>query len=578
METDSKVINKKRCPRCAAQGFDRSGDNLNMYDDGHAHCFACEYHVHTNSTVTPVVEDIVTTMTNPQPVVFKVGEVENLPHRRINEKTCRMYGYTTGANQIEIESFQNASGIVQAQHIRTADKQFFWLGDTKGLQFFGQHLFPSQGGKRICITEGAIDCMTMSQLFDNKYPVVSIPNGVNSAVKCFKENYDFVNSFETIVLCFDMDEPGQKAAREVADIMPPGKVKIMSLPRKDANEMLINAESSSLLAAYWNAKTYSPDSILHVSQVIQDSEVSKLDVYEYPWDTLTNFMIGQDSGRLNLWTSATGHGKSTIIRELVVDHLNHGRAVGCVFLEESPEQTVDDLISLKLGKPIRKIMSQRQLNDLRKRNGKEIVDLGIEDNLTEIEYKKAKAEVAELPLYLYDHIGNSNVSNIINRLEYMAVGLDCKVLIVDHLTLLGNMMLSSSGDNFNNERLVLDDIMKKLREIVERTGVTIHAISHIKKTDKNVDEGDRVNLSDLRGSGSLAQLSDNVFALERNAQHPDPLTCNTTNIRVLKNRKGGRRGVATALYYNDRTAKLMDVPFVMTAEGEVLYRYEDISI
>ena len=85
-------------------------------------------------------------------------------------------------------------------------------------------------------------------------------------------------------------------------------------------------------------------------------------------------------------------------------------------------------------------------------------------------------------------------------------------------------------------------------------------------------------MSDLRGSGSLAQLSDNVFALERNAQHPDPLQCNTTNIRVLKNRKGGKRGVATAVYYNDQTATLMDVPFVVTPEGEVLYRYDELNL
>ena len=575
MELDSVVANRKRCPKCAAAGADKSGDNLAVYEDGHTHCFACGYHTNTNNSVKPteVVEDQPVSSTK-----FKVGEIEYLPHRRITEKTCRIYGYATDSSQNEIETYYAADGSVQAQHVRGTDKSFYWIGSTKNLTFYGQHLFPSSGGKRICITEGAIDCLTMSQLFDNKYPVVSIPNGTNSAVRCFKENYDFINSFETVVLCFDMDEAGQKAAREVAEILPPGKVKIMSMSRKDANDMLVNAESSLLLTAYWNAKTYSPDSILHVSQVISDSEESSIQVYEYPWDSLTNFMIGQDSGRLNLWTSATGHGKSTVIRELVMDHLNHNRAVGCVFLEESPEQTVDDLISLKLGKSVRKIMSQRQLNALRKSNGKAVVDLGIEDNLTELEYKDAKKELSELPLYLYDHIGNSNVSNIMNRLEYMAVGLDCKVLIIDHLTLLGNMILSSGTDGHNNERLVLDDIMKKLREIVERTGITIHAISHIKKTDKNQDEGDRVNMSDLRGSGSLAQLSDNVFALERNAQHPDPLQCNTTNIRVLKNRKGGKRGVATAVYYNDQTATLMDVPFVVTPEGEVLYRYDELNL
>lgn len=573
MDTESKVVNRKRCPACAAKGGDTSGNNLAVYDDGHSYCYACKFYV--KGTKTSMTTEVIETPVYSNET-FRSGEAVPLPHRRISEKTTKQYGYLTGINGSEIETFYNAQGQVQAQHIRYDGKKFAWLGDTSNLTFYGQHLF-STGGKRITITEGAIDCLTMAQVFDNKYPVVSVPNGVNSAVKAVKDNYEFIVSFETIVLCFDMDEPGQKAAREVAEILPPGKVKIMALPRKDPNEMMVNAETAQLLQAYWNAQAYSPDSILHVSQVVSESTKRNNDVYEYPWDSLTTFMIGQDSGRLNLWTSATGHGKSTIIRELIMDHLNHNRNVGAVFLEESPEQTVDDLISSKIGKPVRKIMSQRQLNELRKKNNKATVDM-VEDNLTDEEYKIAKTEISGKSLYLYDHIGNSNITNIINRLEYMAVGLDCRIIILDHITLLGNMLLSAGTDYGNDERLVLDSVMKKLRELVERTGVTIHVIAHIKKTDKNVDEGDRINLNDLRGSGSLAQISDNVFALERNAQHPDPLISNTTNIRVLKNRKGGRRGISTALYYNDQTAKLMDVPFIVTPEGEVIYRHENISI
>ena len=571
METETKVISRKRCPRCAAKGNDTSGNNLAIYDDGHGWCYACEFYQRGNK-----VETIIESSPVYHNEKFRTGEIISLPHRRINEKTVKQYGYQTTDTGAEVESFYSSDGSTQAQHIRYDGKKFAWIGDTSRLPFYGQHLF-NTGGKRILITEGAIDCLTMAQLFDNKYPVVSIPNGVNSAVKCVKDNYDYVSSFETIVICFDMDDPGRKAATEVAEMLPPGKVKIMSLPRKDPNDMLVNAESAELLKCYWNAKNYSPDSILHVSEIVSATKDSTLSVYEYPWDSLTNFMIGQDSGRLNLWTSATGHGKSTIIRELIMDHLNHGRAVGAVFLEESPEQTVDDLVSLKLGKPVRKILSQRQLNELRKKNNKQTVDM-VEDNLTDEEYQIAKAEIAQTPLYLYDHIGNTNISNIITRLDYMAVGLDCKVIFLDHITLLGNMLLSSGNDFGNDERLVLDSVMKKLRELVERTGVTLHVIAHIKKTDKNVDEGDKINLNDLRGSGSLAQISDNVFALERNAQHPDKVTCNTTNIRILKNRKGGRRGIATALFYNDQTAKLVDVPFVITPEGEVLYRYDNAGI
>ena len=556
---NEKVEKRSQCPQCAEQGRDTSQDNLATYSDGHSYCFSCGFYEKGKYDNMKKVTDTTVQKT------FKPynGEAEALPHRRIMEPTCRKFRYQTleqSGKTLEIENYYNFDGTLKAQKIRDVDnKNFHWVGDTNNLPLYGQHLYEG-GGKRILITEGAIDCLTMSQMFDNKYPVVSIPSGVQAAVKSIRENYEFVSSFETIVICFDMDNPGQIAAREVAELLPPGKVKIMTMPRKDPNEMLMAGEGKDIIATYWNSKTH------------RDLG----EIFEYPWDKMTEFMIGQDTGRLNLWTSATGHGKSSIIREVLWHHLSAGNSVGCVFLEESPESTVDDLISLKLAKPVRRIMGQRQLNDLRSKFDKPLIDTGVTDTLTEEEYNTAREEVTDLPLYIYDHIGNTNISNVMSRLEYMAVGIGCRVIIIDHITLLGNILLSS--DQWGSERLILDDTMKQLRALVERTGVIVHVISHIKKTDKNVDEGERINLSDLRGSGSLAQISDYVFALERNRQHSDDRISNTTNIRVLKNRKTGKCGIACALYYNHDTSRLEDVDFTVTPEGEVLYNYESVGI
>ena len=37
--SDSYVIRKERCPKCAEQGRDTSGDNLIVYNDGHSFCY-----------------------------------------------------------------------------------------------------------------------------------------------------------------------------------------------------------------------------------------------------------------------------------------------------------------------------------------------------------------------------------------------------------------------------------------------------------------------------------------------------------------------------------------------------------
>ena len=65
-----------------------------------------------------------------------------------------------------------------------------------------------------------------------------------------------------------------------------------------------------------------------------------------------------------------------------------------------------------------------------------------------------------------------------------------------------------------------------------------------------MQDGAQVSISALRGSGSIAQLSDVVIGLERASQHPDPIERNTTTVRVLKNRYSGQVGPAGRLLYD----------------------------
>jgi hypothetical protein len=154
-------------------------------------------------------------------------------------------------------------GKLVAQHYRTATKDFGWIGESKDVELFGQHLW-RDGGKMVVVTEGEIDAMTVSQLQDNKWPVVSIPNGAQSAKKSIANNIEWLNRFETVVLMFDMDEPGRRAAvEECAQLFPPGKCKVASLPLKDANEMLLEGRGRrGDPDAIWGAKEFRPDGIV----------------------------------------------------------------------------------------------------------------------------------------------------------------------------------------------------------------------------------------------------------------------------------------------------------------------------
>lgn len=531
-----------------------------MYDDGHCYCHACSHYESGNKP-----QEIQPRMSSH----IMNGEYSDLPHRRLSADTCRMYGYSVGSGGEEIASYYR-DGKVVGQKIRRPGKKFSCLGDMSSPPLFGQHLW-KLGGKRIVVTEGEIDCLTIAQAQDCKWPVVSLPTGAAGAAQAAKTNYEFLASYDEVVLCFDNDDPGKMAALAVAELLPPGKAKIATLPRKDANEMWLAGEARQMITCLWEAQTYRPDGILHVKDV-PNSNSSSTEVWEFPWPVLTDYLIGQRAGEITLWTSGTGSGKSTIIRELAMHHLDQGRPVGLIMLEESPSETVDDIVSLMLNKPVRRTFALRALNSLRVATGKQPAEADFDDSLDDTEYNQARTTLNGLPLYIYDHLGSSSFENLINRIEYMAVGLGCKVVILDHITAAVAGMLANSDDG-GSERLMIDEMMKKLRSIVERTGVHLDVISQLRKpsTGKGYEEGARITVQDLRGSGSLSSVPNTVIALERDRQHTDKDMANTTVVRVLKNRFTGQSGIASALRYDYRSGRLQEVGVAIDAEGEIIF-------
>jgi twinkle protein len=103
--------------------------------------------------------------------------------------------------------------------------------------------------------------------------------------------------------------------------------------------------------------------------------------------------------------------------------------------------------------------------------------------------------------------------------------------------------------------------MTKLRSLVEQTGIGLLLVSHLRRPagDTGHENGREVTLSHLRGSASIAHLSDSVIALERNQQDEDDVISNTTTIRILKNRYTGDTGVATHLFYDKETGRMKEI-------------------
>jgi twinkle protein len=515
-----------------------SSDAVSVNEDGSAKCFSCGAFFPDYETPEKVKEQVEDNTF----LSSYTGDYADLTDRGISKKTAKVFGVRCATNNSgdvkeHIYPFYNGDEIVGTKTRYVADKRFSFSGTFDNTGLFGEQLFRNKGGKYLTITEGECDAMATYQMFDGKYPVVSLKRGASGAVKDIRESIEFVESFQHVVLCFDNDKQGKEAAKLVARIIKPGKVKIMTLPNgyKDANDMLAQGKFTTFTQAFWEAKQYTPSGIIELSSRKGDwlhREVKPS--IPYPWEGLNSKLYGLRKGELVTFTGGTGLGKSSVTREL--EHWiikNTKDNVGIIALEENWQRTADGIVSIEANDRI-------YLNEKRRNYSKE--DL---ENMFDKVIEKDR-------VFIHAHLGANDIDDVFAKLRYIIVGCECQWVIVDHLHMLVNVL--TEGD----ERRGIDTLMNKLRSLVEETGVGMLLVSHLRRAagDKGHEQGIEVSLSHLKGSQGIAQLSDCVIALERNQQAKDKDEANTTRLRVLKSRYTGDTGLACSLMYDTETGRL----------------------
>jgi twinkle protein len=526
--SDSKFVKHTPCAHCG------SSNANGLYDDGHQWCFKCETYTNEDGTIDKSKQ--MTTPTTTRINFYDNATTNAINNRGISQATCLSYGVKQDPlGNKHYYPYYDAEGTMVAVKTRSvADKQFSIAGEFKDAILFGQQNF-AKSGRYLTICEGEIDAMASFQMQGSKYPVVSIRNGASAALKDCKAQYEYIDSFENIVIDFDADEPGQKAAQAVAELFG-GKVKVLKHKKgfKDAADYLKNNSGKEYVDAWWSAESYIPDGIIQGNSLweVVSTPIEKADC-DYPYEALNKLTYGIRKGELVMVTAGSGLGKSQFLREIVWHILNKTTDnIGLMFLEEGVRKTARSLMSLAVNRPI-------HLPDV---------------EVTSEELKDAfDRTLGTDRLYLFDHFGSTSLENIINRVRYMAKGLNCGYVFLDHLSII------VSGGDVGDERKALDAIMTKLRMLVQETGISLICVSHLKRPEaKGHEEGAATSLAQLRGSGAIAQLSDIVIGLERNGQATDLIERNTTHVRVLKNRYSGFTGAAGHLLYQSSTGRMLE--------------------
>lgn len=526
------------CPLCS------SSDAVSVNADNSAYCFSCqefikEYDMELQPTITQSkneyeVKDF-----------MKDSNYAEIIDRNISEDTCKKFGVTVKMDNMgtitnHYYPYHDTQGAKIATKTRyTKLKEFSIQGNTKDSGLFGQHLFSKN--KYCIITEGELDALSSYQMMlkgNYHTPVVSIKNGISSAVKDIKNSLEWLeNNFDNVIINFDNDEHGIDGAMKVAELFSPGKCKIMHLPEgfKDASDCLTKNKIQIYNKTFWDAKVFAPDGIINANTLLDDvlKPITKSFV-QYPFEGLNKITYGLRPSELVTFTAGSGLGKTQVMRE-VVHHIIKSTEdnIGLLMLEETPVITSKGLMSVEANQRL-------HLPD---------VHVSKEEMKTYF-----NATVGTGRVFMFDHFGSNSIDNIVSRVRFLAKGLDCKYIVIDHISII------VSDQQHGDERRALDEIMTRLRTLVQETGVSMIVVSHLRRPEgKGHEEGASTSLSQLRGSASIGQLSDMVIGLERDAQNDDPEVRNTTRIRVLKNRFSGITGPCCDLRYDIDTGRLTEV-------------------
>ncbi len=507
----SKVISHERCPSCAAKGEDNSEDNLAVFDDGHKYCFK-------ENLYYPPEGGASFTLTG--------FTYEYIPFRNIEKKALIKYDIKT---KVDAEGRPLARGYVYpngAVQVENVDKkEFYWSKDgpehVPGL--FGVDKFSSGEHDTVTIVEGAKDAASYYQVLGS--PVVSVQSASSAYNDCSADR-PFLNGFNRIILALDGDGPGREATSRVARLFDPNKLYQVKFDKyKDPNDYLQKGEDTELLNLWHNARRYQPENIVSSFQEFDKilKEAPRAGV-PYPWASINQMTYGIRTSEIVLLTAQEGIGKTELMHHIeyqILKETPHDVSIGAIFLEEPKRRHLQAVAGLELRKPVH------------------LPDVVVGED--EISSALHKAVGADERLHLYSHFGSDDPDLITDTIRFLVTARNCRYILLDHISMV------VSGLNESDERRTLDYLMTKLDMLVNELDFALILVSHVN------DNGQ------TRGSRYIGKAANIRIDAVRDPNHADPITRNTTELTISKNRFSGKTGFACKLLFDTTTHTYSEV-------------------
>lgn len=330
--------------------------------------------------------------------------------------------------------------------------------------------------RSVVITEGEIDALSVWQC---GMPALSVFSGVSN-LGWIESDHDRLDRFSDIVLCMDMDEAGQGAAKKIAERLGLDRCRIVTLPKKDANECLLAGILDEIRAAIDNAKHIAPDELRNAAD-FTDLVIAQF----YPPDDMpmgvllpwlkTAGKIAIRPAELSIWTGINGHGKSQMLGQVIIHAMSQGERACIASMELRPEKL--------FYRMVRQMAASR------------------EPRVAEI---KACMEWLRERAWVFNAIGTASASRILEVFAYARKRYGVTQFVIDSL-----MKCGIDDDDYNGQKAFVD----RLCDFKLQHDCHVHLVAHSRKKQ---DESASPGKMDIKGSGTISDLADNLFSVWRN--------------------------------------------------------------
>ena len=393
----------------------------------------------------------------------------------------------------------------------------------------------------LLICEGEPDCLSAIEAgFKN---AVSVPLG-SSNLHWIDENLEWLDQFESIIICADNDDAGVKMQKECVPRLGSWRTKVVDIPAipigntgrvtKDLNEILYVCGKDKVLELILDAKDSPVPSVADLSDV-EPTEYEDVDGVTTGLKAIDDELMRLFFGTLTIVSGQPGSGKSSLLTQLACNSLDNDISTW-LFSGELPNGVEKSWFNYIFAGP-------RNITDAISRRGNPYKKIST-TTLAEIN----KTYKGRWHIYRDDY--DNTLDKLIASMTDTVRKYGARCLILDNFMCIDT---ETSEEELRSQT----DTIKKLIEFAKKYQVAVILVCHPRK----MDAGTNVGIYDIAGTSNIVNLAHRTIGLRRvtDAERENAAKYSEKRrqllkydviVPVVKDRMFGRQNIDVGLYYD----------------------------